>query len=234
MGFFDALGGGLFGTIGLLSSSNALAQARREREQSMSEYSRWLDQQNSDALMNNLRALYMGQGSALDQTSNFARNLGDSMSKAGVYNSTATSSAVQQGYNQGLANAGNSYTNADMARRQQQNQGHMQMSQMRYGQANNDYSNAQSQQNESIGGLASWLGGMVQSNLAKSGANTARMAMPQQNGTMNQAQGLPGNAGNIFRLPSQLSMSVPGSMGGYGQMPTINADALAKVFGRRY
>lgn len=228
MGFFDSLlgpvGGGVAGLIGLFGAADDAERARRQREQALSDYSGWLDNQNNVALMNNLRGLYAGQGVANDNALQFARGLGDAMAQAGVWNSTGTSSATSQALNQGMAQAMGNYTNADVARQQMQNQGKMNLSQMRYGMANQDYQNAMGQQNNVMSGLASWLGTMAQNHLAQSGANVNRAAIPQVNGTVNQAQGLPGVAGNA--LPH---FATPYNYGGYGH-PYGMSQPLTSLF----
>lgn len=198
MGFLDFLGGpgGLVGGVGsilgTINSANEARNAQRARELAIQQYQMAGLQGLEGNSLNDARGQYGAAGSGSDAIFQGSRNLGSSLAAGGVYNPSVVAGATLQGQ-QGL-----NTSLADLAERNRYNQQqglaslNSNVANMRLGVANQDYGTALGQQGYARQGLSSFLGALSQNNLARSGANANRLALPTMNGNQNQASALPG------------------------------------------
>ena len=255
MGFLDFLSpivGGVSSVVGLIQDSQARQRAQEQQQQALQAYGQAADRQYQDMLGNNSRTLYGLAGQGATAISNLGANLGSALAGAGVYNASTTAGTLEQAQRDADANianlaAQNRYSANSFYHQAQQN-----LAQMRLGQANIDYGNANADLQGSRQGLGSFLGALstsdllgrgaapeanpdypqllrqggitdqdlgdpsraslgsetwgapgspaamgaaTQANLANSGANVYRTALPQMPGTLRQGVNLWGNAG---------------------------------------
>lgn len=192
--FGDVLGVGssLMGMLGGIGESR---RARQVQDQILREMERTNDAGDLRLLGENLRGMYEGFGGVGDQTLSFGKQLGDALAGSGVWNSTGVSSAIQQNQAAGAGAVMGNYRQAELARMGARDTNKRAVLGQRLQNAYGTEQRGMGQASGGAGNLQSLLQSMSQRNLAQSGANAVRLGQNQTNGTINQAQNLPGNYG---------------------------------------
>jgi hypothetical protein len=216
MSFLDILGGvvgGVGSLYGALTAENERRQAQAAQQAALANYGRASDTAYQQALSSGGQGLMAASGQGADALRALGSSMGANLAAGGVYNPSAVGGALALGQREIGSNltdlaSRNYQAAAQMHAQQQQNLANMQLgvAGQNVGQSYNDISTA-------TGGLQSFLGALSQANLARSGANAYRATLPVQQGTVNQAQNLPGNA---------LRYGV-GNLGSYGTGSTAQA-----------
>jgi hypothetical protein len=250
MGFLSSLGqigssvspiiGGLSAISGLISDGSARAAAARRQQEAMQAYGSAMDQQYQNQLGRNQQTLMGAAGQGGTAIANLGSNMGSALAGAGVYNSSAVGGALAQAQ----ANTNQSLT--DLAARNQYganqlfNQGQAGLAQMRLGQANTDYGNANADLQGSRQGLGQFIGALGQSNLLGQQGQQAQGSPDygqalQQGGVTDadlytrQASGTPpiDSSGNLYGSTNggPLGASGIGSLGQYN-LGNSGANAL--------
>jgi hypothetical protein len=218
----DSLIGGGLSLFGAISAGQERAKAEAERQQAINQFAQANDQQYGNLVHNDNLNMYAAAGNGADAINSLGRTLGSDTAAAGVYNSSATSSALAN------ASRGQDTAIANLAAQNRYNEGNLynsnqsQIANMRLGLANSQYSGAINDQQTARSGLSSFLGNLAQTNLARSGANANRTASGL-NGTMNQTNALPGNSGNPFSGGDVLAQSAAPNI--FGQLPSAQGYA---------
>ncbi len=181
MGFLDFLSpvvGGVSSVVGLIQDSQARQRAQEQQQAALQAYGSAADRQYQNLLGNNSRTLYGLAGEGATALSNLGANLGSALAGSGVYNSSATGGALDQAQRDEGANLANLaaqnryHANAFYDGAQQH------LAQMRLGQANIDYGNANADLQGSRQGLGSFLGALGTSDLLGQGGGGAPAANP--------------------------------------------------------
>lgn len=198
MGLLDAITGGISGIsaiAGLLGADNARRQAMRQQQQAINDLHIANDRQYQNVLGQGAHSLYDMAGLGADAIHGLGRNLGADAAAGGVYNSSAVGGALAlaaRDQDAAIANlASRNYYNANALHGQQEQN----IANMGYNLGGQNLGFAQNNFEQSQAGLGSFLGGLAQQNLQRSGANSYRTGLPAVNGTAGQGPNLPGNAG---------------------------------------
>lgn len=191
--WWDAVAGGITGTLGLITSAHAKEQARQQQEAAIRQYQQSLDANNNATLANNLHALYSGTGQVNNGVMGMGKTLGDALAASGTYNSSATASALANAQSQGMGHVIAALQQAELQRQQMLNSGAQNVANMQMGVANQNMNTALGQQQGAYQGVQQFIQGLAQQNLARSGANASSYHAPIGNG--NNAGSLPGAGG---------------------------------------
>jgi hypothetical protein len=188
--------GGISAIGGLLGAQGAARRAQQQRQALLDTMLREAQGNYLDDQTQNNRTLQREAGLGADAVRSLGANLGGALAGAGVYNSSAVAGAMgnaQRSEQSALADLASRLQASALDRKQRA------LSQVRgiqLGVAGDNVGNTQNDLQTARGGLQSYLGNLVQSNLMRSGANAARTTIPPiVNGTINQGPNLPGNAG---------------------------------------
>jgi hypothetical protein len=222
----SALFGGATSLYGILSANAAQQKAEQQRQQALTQMAQTNDQTYQNALNQSDKTIQQAAGIGGDGILNLSRNLGSNLAAGGVYNSSAVAGATasaQRGTDTALANEASQLQLGALG---QKTAGQQHINDLQFGAANSNVNYAQNNLQTARGGMGSFLGSLAQSNLLSSGANSGRMNLPAVNGTVNQGDGLPGNAsvlnmgdGPLKPLPGLVPANNPadpfGLQGGY-------------------
>ncbi|MCW3101086.1 MAG: hypothetical protein JWL77_6704 [Chthonomonadaceae bacterium] len=244
MGFLDFLSpivGGVSSVVGLIQDGQARQRALEQQQQALQAYGQAADQQYQNMLGNNSRTLYGLAGQGATAISNLGANLGSALAGAGVYNSSATAGALAQAQRDADANIGNLAAQNSFNANSFYHQAQQNLAQMRLGQANIDYGNANADLQGSRQGLGSFLGALSTSDLLGGQGAVGAAAVPnpdysqllQQGGiteadlTSGTGQGVNPMQGYDPNTPlgfgtRAAAMAVPGSPAAMGAMTQAN------------
>lgn len=237
MGFLDFLSpivGGVSSVVGLIQDSQARQRAQEQQQQALQAYGQAADQQYQNMLGNNSRTLYGLAGQGATAISNLGANLGSALAGAGVYNTSATAGTLEQAQRDADANianlaAQNRYNANSFYHQAQQN-----LAQMRLGQANIDYGNANADLQGSRQGMGSFLGALSTSDLLGRGAapeaNPDYPQLLRQGGITDQDLGYPPHA-SLGVETREAGWGAPGSSAAMGAATQANlANSGANVY----
>ncbi len=174
MGFLDYLSpivGGVSSVVGLIQDSQARQRAQEEQQQALQAYGQAADRQYQNLLGNNSRTLYGLAGQGATAISNLGANMGSALAGAGIYNSSATAGALDQAQRDAGGNIANLAAQNSYNANSFYDQAQQHLAQMRLGQANIGYGNANADLQGSRQGLSSFLGALSTSDLLAGGGS---------------------------------------------------------------
>lgn len=189
MGFLDFLSpivGGVSSVVGLIQDSQARQRAQERQQQALQAYGQAADQQYQNMLGNNSRTLYGLAGQGATAISNLGANMGSALAGAGVYNSSATAGALAQAQRDEGANIANLAAQNSYNANSFYDQAQQHLAQMRLGQANIDYGNANTELQGSRQGLSGFLGALSTSDLLGQGSGASPAANPDYSQLLRQ------------------------------------------------
>jgi hypothetical protein len=167
---------GLGAIEGLIGGSSAVRRAQEAQAAAMREMEFNNNQSESQQLGSNLRGISAMTGRLNDSLQSGGRSLGSALAAAGVYNSSATAGALA---NQAASNnqtLGEYSTNLSDALARLHSQNANQISGLKFNLAGQQLAQAQQQQAQGAGGLASFLGQLGQFNLSQKGGDIQNKA----------------------------------------------------------
>jgi hypothetical protein len=233
---FDPISLGLSG-VGLISNiigaSNAARQrqhAEAQRRQLLLDMSTQNDQQYNDLRNNNSLSLRQATGQLNDGLQSQGRALGSSMAGAGVYNSSATSGALEQ---QAGANAAALASFAGQGFQSEQalnNQNKQNLNNTKLGFAQQDEQRARGNESGAYSGLGGSLTDLLgqfsprNNGAAMNGNQGSRLSLPGQTGV----GGPLGGSGNTMFMPATFPSLGVGTMNG------LNPRSTQGMFPRLY
>ena len=168
MGFLDYLSplvGGVSSVVGLIQDGQARQRAQQQQQEALQAYGAAADRQYQNMLGNNSRTLFGLAGQGGTALANLGANMGSTLAGAGVYNSSATAGALDQAQRDEGANLANLAAQNGFNANSFYQQAQQNLAQMRLGQANTGYANANADLQGSRQGLGSFLGALTTSDL---------------------------------------------------------------------
>jgi hypothetical protein len=223
MALLETLLGGASSLYGLFAAADQERRARRAQEAALNQMAVQNDQMYQDQLGQAHHSLLQMAGLGGDAIMAQGRGLGDAYAAAGLYNPSAVAGGLNLAQHDQQSQLANLAAQLQASAQAQRQQGALDIGRLRFGNAQGAYGNAQNELGLARGGLTSFLGNLVQTNLAQSGANLGRTAVPAMNGTQNQGANLPGVA-PAYKLPGlgdygagTTAQSALGSLQGYQQ-----------------
>lgn len=180
----------LSGVGGLLGASAARRRAQEEQRKALVDFSRSLDMELNALKSSNAQGLSLSTGRAADAINALSRNMGASLAAGGVSDSSSVAGAVTSAQ----ANAQQALAQAAMEDQSQEQQlvgrNQRSLAEMKMGLAGSNLNMANNEMAGARSGLQSFLQGLAQKNLRKTG-----VVAPQ-------SLGLPGNGKNNATLPN--------------------------------
>lgn len=188
---------GLSSLGGLLGGEAAKRRAEQARQRALLDYATSIDQAYQNQMQANQHSLYAAAGLGGDAIHAMGARFGDSLAASGVYNSSAVAGALANAqHSQDQSLAGLAFQNTNAAK-QAYSEGQRTLSQLRLGQANQQYGEASSQLAGSQQGLSSFLGSLAQYGLARSGANQVQASLSRPAGGYGNMMPLAPGAGML-------------------------------------